>query len=101
MGRNLPLWPTGKIIWKNSPISRNSGRAERRRLTNDAVTLPSCSVASRGGEHSKIIQEHHFYSKIYQENKHVIDFDPFFGHDRDLTPPQVPLLGGSWDSLRM
>ena len=26
--------------------------------TNDAATLPSCSMASRGGEHPKIIQEH-------------------------------------------
>ena len=25
----------------------------------------------------------------------------FFGHDRDLTLPQVPLRGGPWDSLRV
>jgi len=47
-----------------------------------------------------MIQEHHFHRKI-QNNKKVIDFDLFFGHDRDLTPPPVPLLGGSWDRLRM
>jgi len=34
-------------------------------FTNDAVTLPCCSVASRGGEHPKIIQEHHFIRNLY------------------------------------
>jgi len=49
-------------------------------------------VASGGGEHPKMIQEHHFHRKI-QNNKKVIDFDLFFGHDRDLTPPQYPSWG--------
>jgi len=37
----------------------------------------------------------------WQKNKEVINLDLFLGHDRDLTPPPVPLRGGSWDSLRV
>jgi len=38
---------------------------------------------------------------VQEKNKKAIDFDPFLGHDRDLTPPPVPLRVGSWDSLRV
>jgi len=72
--------------------------------TNAAATLPSCSVASRGEEHRKIIPKNMIFTEfLWQQNKKVIDFDIFLGHHHDLPPPSVPLWGSSqaWDSLRM
>jgi len=61
---------------------------------NAAATLPSCSVASRGKEHLKIIQEHQFHLKILgKKNQKWPILNIFLAMTVAWPPPKYPSWG--------